>query len=106
MQYLIIENGNFMRFLPQFDKTPFSKLIAWDKFSKNAIKSRNAKIIAHALIHALISRHGFSGYRASLDYQWIGDSQFSLLQNPDILKSGFYCILFGQTLSVTNCLFF
>ena len=41
----------FMPFLPQFNKTPFSQFIACYKIAKNVRKSRklgNAKIMAHA----------------------------------------------------------
>ena len=53
MQYSIIENGNFMRFLLWLDKTAFSQLIECNKIAKNAIKSiksSNAKIIAFAYL--------------------------------------------------------
>ena len=36
---LITKNGDFMRFLIQFDKMPFLQLIAYNKYVKNAKKS-------------------------------------------------------------------
>ena len=48
MWYVIIETCDFMQYFLQVKKWHFLWLIACDKFAKNAWKSRNAKIIAHA----------------------------------------------------------